>query len=143
MLKEFKDFALRGNVVDMAVGIVIGGAFGKIVSSFVKDVIMPVIGKFAGGIDFSQMFVNLSGTDYATLAEAEEAGAAVIRHGAFFNTVIDFVIIAFAIFMVVRQMNKLKKQPPPADPTTKDCPQCLMTVPIKAARCGHCTAQIG
>ncbi len=143
MLKEFKDFALRGNVVDMAVGIVIGGAFGKIVSSFVKDVIMPVIGKFAGGIDFSQMFVNLSGTDYATLAEAEEAGAAVIRHGAFFNTVVDFVIIAFAIFMVVRQMNKLKKQPAPKDPTTKDCPQCLMTVPIKAARCGHCTAQIG
>ncbi len=143
MLKEFKDFALRGNVVDMAVGIVIGGAFGKIVSSFVKDVIMPVIGKFAGGIDFAQMFVNLSGTDYATLAEAEEAGAAVMRHGAFFNTVIDFVIIAFAIFMVVRQMNKLKKQPAPKDPTTKDCPQCLMTVPIKAARCGHCTAQIG
>jgi len=142
MLKEFKDFAMKGNVIDMAVGIVIGGAFGKIVSSFVKDVVMPPIGMLTGGMDFTNIFTDLSGKNYATLGEAQEAGAATINWGIFGNTLIDFVIIAFAIFMVVRQMNKLKKQPPPADPTTKDCPECLMSVPIKAKRCGHCTAQI-
>ena len=142
MFKEFRDFAMRGNVIDMAVGIVIGGAFGKIVSSFVKDIIMPPIGMITGGIDFSNLFTDLSGESHATLAAAQEAGAATINWGLFANTVIDFVIVAFAIFLVVRQMNKLKKQPPPADPTTKHCPECLMTVPIKAKRCGHCTAQI-
>jgi large conductance mechanosensitive channel len=142
MLKEFKAFALKGNVIDMAVGIVIGGAFGKIVSSFVKDVVMPPIGMLTGGVDFAGIFTDLSGKGYATLAEAQEAGAATINWGVFINTVIDFVIIAFAIFMVVRQMNKLKKQPPPPDPTAKDCPECLMSIPIKAKRCGHCTAQV-
>lgn len=142
MIKEFKDFAMRGNVIDMAVGIVIGGAFGKIVSSFVADVVMPPIGLLTGGVDFSSLFLDLSGKGYETLAAAKEAGAATLNVGTFINTVIDFVIIAFAIFIVVRQMNKLKKQPPPADPTAKDCPQCLMSIPIKATRCGHCTTQL-
>jgi len=142
MFKEFKDFAMRGNVIDMAVGIVIGGAFGKIVSSFVTDVVMPPIGMLTGGVDFSNWFVDLSGQGHATLAAAKAAGAATVNVGVFLNTVVDFVIVAFAIFMVVRQMNKLKQQPPPADPTTRDCPQCLMTVPLKATRCGHCTASI-
>jgi large conductance mechanosensitive channel len=142
MIKEFKDFAMRGNVIDMAVGIVIGGAFGKIVSSFVNDVVMPPIGKLTGGVDFSNLFIDLSGKGYPTLAAAKEAGAATINLGLFFNTVVDFVIVAFAIFMVVRQMNKLKKEPAPADPTTRDCPQCLMTIPLAAKRCGHCTSAI-
>ncbi len=119
MLEEFKQFAMRGNVVDMAVGIIIGGAFGKIVSSFVNDVIMPPIGMLMGNVDFGSLFINLSGTEYASLAAAEEAGAAVIRYGAFINTILDFVIIAFAIFMVIRAMNKMKKAEeaaPPAPP---------------------------
>ena len=119
MLEEFKKFAMRGNVVDMAVGIIIGGAFGKIVSSFVNDVIMPPIGMLMGNVDFGSLFINLSGTEYASLAAAEEAGAAVIRYGAFINTLLDFVIIAFAIFMVIRAMNKMKKaeeEAPPAPP---------------------------
>jgi len=120
MLQEFKDFAMRGNVVDMAVGIVIGGAFGKIVSSFVNDVIMPPIGLLMGGVDFTSLFVNLGDTAYASLAAAEEAGAPIIKYGVFINTVLDFLIVAFAIFMVIRAMNKLKKQeeeaPPPAPP---------------------------
>jgi len=120
MLEEFKQFAMRGNVVDMAVGIIIGGAFGKIVSSFVNDVIMPPIGMLMGNVDFGSLFINLSDTDYASLAAAEEAGAAVIRYGAFINTLLDFVIIAFAIFMAIKAMNKMKKAeeaaPPPAPP---------------------------
>jgi large conductance mechanosensitive channel len=144
MFKEFKEFAMRGNVIDMAVGIVIGGAFGKIVSSFVKDVIMPPIGKLMGGVDFSNLFINLSDGTYATLAEAQEAGAATLNYGSFINTVIDFIIIAFAIFMVIRTMNKLKRkeEAPPAEPTTKDCPQCLSSIPIKATRCAHCTSEV-
>jgi len=120
MLEEFKKFAMRGNVVDMAVGIIIGGAFGKIVSSFVSDVIMPPIGMLMGNVDFGSLFINLGSTEYTTLAAAEEAGAAVIRYGAFINTILDFLIVAFAIFMVIRGMNKLKKAeeeaPPPAPP---------------------------
>ena len=145
MFKEFKEFAMRGNVVDMAVGIIIGGAFGKIVSSLVKDVIMPPIGKLMGNVDFANLFVTLGGQDFATLAEAQEAGAATINYGVFINTVLDFVIVAFAIFMVIRAMNKLKRkeEAPPAEPTTKECPQCLSTIPIKAVRCAHCTAQLG
>jgi large conductance mechanosensitive channel len=120
MLEEFKKFAMRGNVVDMAVGIIIGGAFGKIVSSFVNDVIMPPIGMLMGNVDFGSLFINLGSTEYTSLAAAEEAGAAVIRYGAFINTILDFLIVAFAIFMVIRGMNKLKKAeeeaPPPAPP---------------------------
>ncbi len=144
MFKEFKDFAMRGNVVDMAVGIVIGGAFGKIVSSFVKDVLMPPIGMLMGNVNFSDLFVNLSSTAYDSLAAAQEAGAPTINYGMFINTVIDFIIIAFAIFMVVKAMNSTKKkeEEAPAEPTTKDCPRCLSTIPIKATRCPNCTSDV-
>jgi large conductance mechanosensitive channel len=142
MWKEFRAFALRGNVIDMAVGIIIGAAFGKIVSSFVNDVVMPPIGKLTGNIDFSQKFLDISGGGYTTLKAAQDAGAATINYGMFINTVLDFVIVAFVIFLVVRQMNKLKTQPPPADPTTRECPQCLSTIPLKALRCAHCTSQL-
>ncbi len=137
MLKEFKDFAMRGNVVDMAVGIVIGGAFGKIVSSFVKDVLMPPIGLAMGGMDFSSLAV--------TLKEASGDIAAVsINYGTFLNTVIDFIIIAFAIFMVVKAMNSAKKKEEPveAEPTERDCPRCYTSIPIKATRCPHCTSDV-
>lgn len=119
ILQEFKDFAIKGNVIDMAVGIVIGSAFGKIVSSFVTDVIMPPIGMLTGGVDFSQLFINLSGTKYATLTEAQAAGASTLNYGLFINNVLDFVIVAFAIFMVIKQMNKLKKPAPAPAPTAK------------------------
>lgn len=142
MLKEFKEFAMRGNVVDMAVGIIIGAAFGKIVSSFVADIIMPPIGLILGGVDFSNIFINLSGGDYASLAEAQEAGAATMNIGLFINSVLDFVIVAFAIFIVVKQMNRLKKEEPPADPTTKVCPHCMTSIPIKASRCPNCTSEL-
>ncbi len=144
MMKEFKDFAMRGNVVDMAVGIVIGGAFGKIISSFVGDVIMPVIGKLTGGLDFSQLYVNLSGEEYESLAAAKEAGAATLNYGAFINVVVNFVIIAFAIFMVIKGMNaaKRKEEEAPAAPTTKKCGACLMEIPIEATKCGHCTSAV-
>jgi large conductance mechanosensitive channel len=143
MLKEFKEFAMRGNVVDMAVGIIIGAAFGKIVSSMVKDIIMPPIGLIMGNVDFSNLFINLSDQAYDNLTAAQEAGAATINYGVFINTLLDFIIVAFAIFMVIKQMNRLKKkEAPPGEPTTKDCPYCLSTIPIKAARCGHCTSQL-
>jgi len=148
MLQEFKEFAMRGNVVDMAVGIVIGGAFGKIISSLVSDVIMPPIGLLMGGVDFTDLFVTLkdgaTSGPYASLAAANEAGAVTMNLGVFVNTVISFIIVAFAIFMVIRGMNKLKREEeaPPADPTTKDCPQCQMTIPLKATRCGHCTSEV-
>ncbi len=142
MLKEFRDFAMRGNVVDMAVGIIIGAAFGKIVSSFVNDVVMPPIGLLLGAVDFSSLFVNLSGTEYASLAAAQEAGAPVIAYGMFINNVIDFVIVAFVIFLVIKQMNRLKKPEPVAVATTRDCPRCLTAIPIKATRCPHCTSDL-
>ena len=144
MLKEFKEFAMRGNVMDMAIGIILGAAFGKIVSSFVSDVLMPPIGMLLGGVDFSNLFYTLSGGAFESLAEAKEAGAATLNYGVFFNTVLDFLIVAFAIFMVVRTMNKLKRkqEAPPAEPTTKECPHCLSTIPIKAKRCAQCTSQL-
>jgi len=142
MLKEFKEFAMRGNVIDLAVGIILGAAFSGIVTSLVKDVIMPPIGMILGGVDFSEFFINLSGTPYETLAAAQEAGAATINIGLFINTVLNFVIVAFAIFIVIKQINRLKKAPPPADPTTKDCPQCLSSVPIKATKCAFCTSNL-
>jgi len=145
MLKEFREFAMRGNVVDMAVGIIIGAAFGKIISSLVADIIMPPIGVLLGGVDFSEIYVNLTGGEYASLAAAQEAGAATMNFGIFINTVIDFAIIAFAIFMVIRAMNRMKRQEEaaPAEPTTKECPRCLSEIPIKATRCGHCTSELG
>jgi large conductance mechanosensitive channel len=144
MLKEFKAFAMRGNVLDMAVGIIIGAAFGKIITSFVNDILMPPIGLLLGRVDFSSLFINISGQTYATLAEAKKAGAATLNYGLFLNTVLDFLIVAFAIFLLIRQVNKLQRQPEPApvEPTTKDCPYCLSAVPLKAIRCGHCTSQI-
>ncbi len=142
MLKEFKEFAMRGNVLDMAVGIIIGAAFGRIITSLVNDVLMPPIGLILGKVDFSSLFINLSGTSYATLEDARKAGASVIAYGTFLNTILDFIIVAFVIFLLIRQVNRLKKQPAPADPTTKECPHCLSVIPIKATRCGHCTSQL-
>ena len=145
MLKEFKEFAMRGNVLDMAVGIIIGAAFGTIVASFVADVIMPPIGLLFGNVDFSNIFAVLKEGKvpgpYASVAAAKEAGATTINFGLFVNTIINFVIVAFAIFLVVKNVNKLKRTPP-AVPTTKECPHCLSTIPIKATRCGHCTSDL-
>ncbi len=144
MFKEFKEFAMRGNVMDMAVGIIIGAAFGKIITSFVNDVIMPPIGLLLGKVDFSGLFINISGTFYPTLAQAKAAGAATINYGLFINTILDFVIVAFAIFMVIRWMNRMKKKPAPvsAEPTTKECPFCFSAIPIKATRCPNCTSAL-
>lgn len=144
MFEEFKKFAMRGNVVDMAVGIIIGAAFGKIVSSLVKDVIMPPIGKLMGGVDFSSLFINLGDVAYESLAAAEKAGAPTINYGVFINTVLDFIIVALAIFMVVKGMNSLKKkeQEAPAAPTTKECPECLSEIPLAARRCKFCTSEV-
>jgi large conductance mechanosensitive channel len=143
MLKEFKDFVMRGNVLDLAVGVIIGASFGKIVSSLVDDVLMPPIGKVIGNVDFSGLFVSLSHTSYATLADAKRAGAATLNYGLFLNTVINFLIVAFCVFIVIRFVNHwIKKPAPPAAPTTKECPQCAMTIPIQAKRCGHCTTQL-
>ena len=141
MLKEFKEFAMRGNVLDLAVGVIIGAAFGKIVSSFVEDIIMPPIGKLLGHVNFSDLYINLSGQSYSSLADAKAHSAATINYGLFLNTIINFVIVAFAVFLVVHQVNRWTKKPAPA-PTTKDCPQCAMTIPIAAKRCGHCTSQL-
>jgi len=143
MLKEFKEFAMRGNVLDMAVGIIIGAAFGQIVNSFVQDVMMPPIGRLVGHVDFSNLFVSLSGTHYDTIAAAKAAGAATLNYGVFLNTVINFLIVAFAVFLLVRQVNRLVAKPAPAAaPTTRDCPYCLSTVPLKATKCAHCTSEL-
>ena len=143
MLKEFKEFAMRGNVMDMAVGIIIGAAFGKIVSSLVEDVMMPPIGRLLGRIDFSGLFINLSDKSYETLKAARDAGAPTLNYGIFLNTVINFLIVAFAVFLLVQQVNRWTKKPAPAAaPTTKECPQCAMTIPLGAKRCGHCTTQL-
>jgi len=144
MLKEFKAFAMRGNVLDMAVGVIIGGAFGKIVTSLVNDIIMPPIGLVLGKVDFGNLYLNLSGASYASLAEAKAAGAATINYGLFLNTVLDFLIVAFALFLVIRQVNRLaaKPAPVPAAPTTKECPFCYSNIPVKATRCPHCTSEL-
>ena len=144
MLKEFREFAMRGNVLDMAIGIIMGAAFGKIVSSFVGDVLMPPMGLILGKMDFANLFINLSGKSYASLAEAKAAGAATLNVGLFINTVIDFVLVAFAIFLLVKQVNRLKRQPEavPAVATTKECVYCLSAVAIKATRCPHCTSEL-
>jgi large conductance mechanosensitive channel len=143
MLKEFREFAMRGNVVDMAIGIILGGAFGKIVSSMVSDVLMPPIGMLLGKVDFSSLFINLSGRPYPSLAAAKAAGAPTINYGVFLQTILDFVIIAFVIFLIVRQINAMSAKPaPPAPPSTKTCPYCLSEVPLKARRCAYCTSEI-
>ncbi len=148
MLKEFKKFAMRGNVVDMAVGIIIGGAFGTIVKSLVSDVLMPPIGLLLGGVDFSNLYVVLKEGDtagpYAALADAQAAGAVTVNYGVFINGVISFLIVAFAVFLLVRSINKLKeeKEKEPAAPTNKDCGFCFSSIPIKATRCPNCTSDI-
>ena len=142
MLKEFKEFAMRGNVLDMAVGIIIGAAFGKIIASFVADILMPPIGLLLGKMDFSNLFISLSGKSFATIAEAKAAGAPTLNVGVFLNTTIDFLIVAFAIFLLVKQVNRFKAPAPAAAPTTKECPHCLSTIPLKATRCGHCTSTL-
>jgi len=144
MWKEFKEFISRGNVLDLAVGIIIGVAFGKIVTSLVNDIVMPPIGLLLGKVDFSNLFINLSGKPYATLAAAQEAGAATINYGLFLNTIVEFLIVAFVIFLLVRQINRLtrKPEPAPAAPTTKECPYCFSAIPIKATRCPNCTSQL-
>jgi large conductance mechanosensitive channel len=142
MLKEFKEFAMKGNVLDMAIGIIIGAAFGKIITSLVSDVIMPPIGLLLGRVDFSSLFLNLSHTHYDSLAAAKAAGGATINYGLFLNTVIDFVILAFVIFLVVRQVNHWKKPVPAAAPVTKECPYCFSAISIKATRCPNCTSEL-
>ncbi|MGH8003138.1 MAG: large conductance mechanosensitive channel protein MscL [Limisphaerales bacterium] len=142
MLKEFKAFAMQGNVMDMAIGIIIGAAFGKIVSSAVGDVLMPPLGLLIGNVDFSNLFINLSGVQYASLAQAKAAGAPTVAYGAFLNIVIDFMIVALVVFLLVKQINRLKTQPPPAAPNTKDCPYCLSNIPLQASRCAFCTAEL-
>ncbi len=142
MFKEFKEFAMKGNVLDMAIGIIIGAAFGKIVTSFVQDVLMPPIGKLMGNVDFSNYFISLTGESYPTLAAAKEAGAATLNYGLFINTVLDFLIVAFAVFLLVKQVNKMRKAEAPPPPSTKECPMCLSSIPIKAKRCAHCTSEL-
>ena len=146
MLKEFKKFIMRGNVIDMAVGVIIGAAFGKIVSSLVGDVLMPPIGRITGGVDFSNLYINLTGTTYSSLAEAQQAGAATINYGIFLNNTIDFLIIAIVLFVLINQVNKLRNKFEAADkteaPKTKECPFCLSAIPLKAVKCAHCTADL-
>ena len=146
IISEFKEFAMKGNVVDLAVGVIIGGAFGKIVDSFVKDVVMPMLGRLLGGVDFKHLYLNLGDKTFETLDAAEKAGAPIVKYGAFINSVVDFVIIAFAIFMAIKVMNRLKRNETaaaePVEPATRECPHCLSAIPLKATRCAHCTSQL-
>ena len=150
MLKEFKEFAIKGNVVDMAVGIIIGAAFGAIITSLVKDIIMPPIGLLLGDVDFANLFILLQqgdpGSPYASLAEAQAAGAVTINYGVFINAIISFLVVALTIFILIRNINRLRREEeeeaPPAEPTTQECPYCLSTIPIQAVRCAYCTSQL-
>jgi large conductance mechanosensitive channel len=146
MFQEFKKFIMRGNVLDLAVAVIIGAAFGAVVTSLVKDIIMPPIGMVLGKVDFANLFIPLDGQAYASLADAQKAGAATINYGVFLNTLISFIIIAFVVFLIVRSVNRLqesrKPAAAPAAPTTKECPYCLSTIPLKATRCPNCTSQL-
>jgi large conductance mechanosensitive channel len=142
MLREFKEFALRGSVIDLAIAVILGAAFGKIVTSFTNDIIMPPIGLLLGGVNFTDLFIALDGNQYASLAVAQAAGAPTINYGVFINTIIDFIIVAFIIFLIVKQMNKMKHAPAPAAPNTKECPYCYTQIPIPATRCPNCTSEI-
>ncbi|HMM53907.1 MAG TPA: large conductance mechanosensitive channel protein MscL [Candidatus Desulfobacillus sp.] len=143
-ISEFKEFAMKGNAVDLAVGVIIGGAFGKIVDSLVKDVVMPVVGRLLGGVDFKHLYINLGSQSFETLEAAEKAGAPLLKYGAFFNTVVDFLIIAFAIFMAIKVMNRLKRADSAAEaaPETKECPYCRSAIATQATRCPQCTSQL-
>jgi large conductance mechanosensitive channel len=145
MLKEFKEFVMRGNVIDLAVGVIIGAAFGKITASLVEDIFNPLLGLLIGKLDFSNMFITLSGPAAATLAEAKKAGAVTLNYGVFITTVINFLIVAFAVFMLIKQINRLKREEKavPAEATTKECPYCRSTIAIKATRCPNCTSEVG
>src|ERR1700741_5355071 len=143
MLKEFKAFVMRGNVLDLAVGVIIGAAFGKIVSSLVDDVLMPPIGKALGHVDFSNLFLNLGDKTFDSLAAAKAAGAPTLNYGLFLNTIINFLIVAFCVFIIIKIVQRwINKPAPPATPTTRDCPQCAMSIPVAAKKCGHCTTQL-
>ena len=144
MLKEFKEFAMRGNVIDLAVGLILGAAFNGIVASLVNDVIMPPVGLLLGKVDFTNLFIDLSGTAHPTLKAAKDAGAATVNYGLFVNTVINFLIVAFVVFLLVRQINRMRRrgEAPPPPPSTRECPYCLSVIPIKATRCAHCTSEV-
>jgi large conductance mechanosensitive channel len=142
MFKEFKEFVMRGNVMDMAVGIIIGVAFGKIVTSLVNDILMPPIGRVLGKLDFSSLFISLTGQHFPSIAAARAVGAPTLNYGLFLNTVIDFLIVAATIFILIRQVNRLKRKPAAATPTTKECPFCFSTIPVRAIRCPHCTSEL-
>ncbi len=142
MFKEFKEFAVKGNVMDMAVGIIIGAAFGKIVASFVDDIVLPPLGLLLHHVDFSNLFITLGGGDYPTIAAAKAAGAPTLNYGLFLNTVLNFLIVAFAVFLMVKQINRWKKEPAPAAATTKECPYCASLIPLKATKCPQCTSQL-
>ena len=142
MLKEFREFVMRGNVVDLAIAVIIGAAFGKIITSFVEDVLMPPIGLALGNVDFSNLFINLSGKDYPSVAAAKAAGAATLNYGIFLNHIINFLIIAFAIFLLIKQVNRLNKPAAAPAPTIKECPYCFSTIPLKATRCANCTSNL-
>jgi large conductance mechanosensitive channel len=142
MFKEFKEFVMRGNVMDMAVGIIIGVAFGKIVTSLVNDILMPPIGRVLGRLDFSSLFISLTGQHFPSIAAAKAVGAPTLNYGLFLNTVIDFLIVAATIFILIRQVNRLKRKPAAATPMTKECPYCFSTIPVRAIRCPHCTSEL-
>jgi len=142
MLKEFRDFVMKGNVIDLAVAVIIGGAFGRIITSLVNDIIMPPIGLLLGKVNFVDLFISLDGSKYATLADAQAAGAPTLNYGFFINTIIDFIIVALVIFLIIRQVNRMKKAPAPAAPTTKECPHCFTQIPIPATRCPNCTSEL-
>ena len=142
MLKEFREFVMRGNVIDLAVAVIIGAAFGKIITSFVEDVLMPPIGMALGNVDFSNLFINLSGEDYPSVAAAKAAGAATLNYGIFLNHIINFSIIALAVFILIKQINRLNKPAPAPVPAIKDCPHCFSSIPLKATRCPHCTSNL-
>jgi large conductance mechanosensitive channel len=142
MWREFREFAMRGNVLDMAIGIIIGSAFGKIVSSLVQDVLMPPLGLLLGRMDFTNLFVSLTGATFATLADAQAAGAPTLNIGLFLNSILDFALVALAVFIVIKQINRFKRKETPAPPGSRDCPFCLSSIPIRASRCPHCTSQV-
>jgi large conductance mechanosensitive channel len=142
MWKEFKEFALKGNMIDLAFAVIIGGAFGKIITSLVNDIIMPLLGQLLGKVNFTDLFISLNGTKYASLADAQAAGAATLNYGVFINAIIDFLIVAFVIFLIIKQINRMKKAPAPVAATTKECPYCFTQIPIPATRCPNCTSEL-